>query len=729
MSLANLSTLRNTSFLLKRAAPFTTAFAQTLTPVATNEVPKQSIDDLFGTNTFNTANQAGRVPEETQESIKNSIKNMTPVSSEDADVYAKALADWALENGATHFTHWFQPLTGNFAWKHDSFLKKKGDGAISEFKGKQLLRGEPDGSSFPSGGLRQTHQARGYTLWDPNSTPFLADHGNGKTLVIPSVFYSWTGHALDEKLPLLRSNRAVKESILRLLKAAGSEGHETAHVECGIEQEFFLVDREHYLKRPDLVEIGRTVLGRAPSKGQSLDDQYFADISDRMLSVINDAERELWKLGIPMICRHREVAPGQYEVAPMFQEGTQASDNNTLLMSVLQKAARRHDVAAVFHEKPFRGLNGTGKHNNWSVGTNKTPTLFEPGASPETNLEFMLTLGATLRAVDLHGDVMRISISGAGNDHRLGAQEAPPAIMSAYLGEDIEEAVAIFTGAKATKAPFQAAQDLGAGYLPQVDRATTDRNRTSSFAFTGNKFEFRAVGGSQPVGRSTTALNTILAESMDVMSAEIEGLVAGGMDRSAAAKQVAVATLKNHTRGVFGGDGYSAEWHEEAARRGLPNLRTTPMALAEFTSAKNVELFSKMGVLTEQEVHARQETFEEEYSTKISMEADMLAQLAQTKVLPAAVEYQTLLAGSLQMNASAAQSGYLGEVTRSTDGLIEALAQLRDARAAASSAADFCDNVIPAMDAVREHADTLENVLPAKAWPLPSYHEMLFHQD
>lgn len=690
-------------------------------------VETPEIEALFGSKAFGTVVQKERLPAATMEALQSSIDNMTPLSPEVADAYASALEKWALEHGATHFTHWFQPMTGGNAQKHDSFLKRSGKTKeiSSSFTGKTLLRGEPDGSSFPNGGLRQTHEARGYTSWDPAATPFIQDHGNGSTLMIPTVFHSWKGDALDERLPLLRSTRAMKQSILNLMNAAGSTGHETSHVECGIEQEFFLIDREHYVKRPDLVELGRTIIGKPPCRGQSLDDQYFADMSDRMLSVINDAERELWSLGIPMICRHREVAPGQYEVAPLFSDGTHASDTNMMLMSTLQKVARKHNVAALYHEKPFAGLNGSGKHNNWSFGTNKVPTLFEPGAKPAENLEFWLAMAATVRGVDLHSDLMRFAISGAGNDHRLGAQEAPPAIVSAYLGEDIEDAMNVFLGESVTRTEVDTSMDLGAGYLPNTPRATTDRNRTSTFAFTGNKFEFRAVGSSQPVGRSSTVLNTIVSESMDFMAAEIEKRGGG----AAAAKEVAVETLKAHKRVIFGGDGYSAEWQEEAAKRGLNNLKTTADVLDVIVSPKNVELFQDRGVFSQGEWEARHEVFSEEYNTKINMESDMMQRMCNTMVLPSALEYQNMLGASVTATGSKVQAAHLQAISGSVDDLVSALATLNSATAAAASCQDFAKTVVPAMAQVREAADTLEGIVPADKWPLPSYHDMLFHQD
>lgn len=721
-----------------------------MTPTATESV--DSIESIFGKNSFCKKVMKERLTPVTFERIQSSILDMTPVRLEDADEVADALKVWATEMGATHFAHWFHPMTGGVAMKHDSFLDRSADGSvISSFSGSQLLKGEADGSSFPNGGLRQTHAARGYTVWDPAASPFILDHGNGKTLYIPAVFYSWTGEALDERLPLLRSNHAVTSSALQLLKAAGSTKHKQAYSYSGVEQEFFLVDRELYLRRPDLVEVGRTLVGRSTAKGQSMDDQYFGDLSERMLSVLADAERELWALGIPMVCRHREVAPGQYEVAPCFSTTPAACDQNALLMGVLQRVARRHGTAVLFHEKPFNGLNGSGKHNNWSVGTDAVPSLLAPGTHPASNVDFMLMLGAVLRGVHRHGDVLRVAVSGAGNDFRLGAQEAPPAIVSAHLGEDVERAVDEFIAMNypandggdggdgrsrmsdsthSVQAQTEEESTLDEGYLPAVKRARSDRNRTSTVAFVDNRFEFRAVGSSQPVGRSATALNAIVAESMRDMAAEIEQLVAAGEARDAAARRVAAASLLHSRDVVFGGDGYSSEWVSEAGRRGLPHLVTTADALESMVSEKNITLFHGTGVLTKNELRARAEVMSEEYCGRVRNEARMLTSLCNTEVIPAAASYQALLADAAHSSVdNAGHATQLLTVSSCVNGLVESLQQLDLHQSKAEVPHDYAFKVLPLMRKVRAHADALESLLPAKDWPLPSYHEMLFHQD
>jgi len=648
---------------------------------------------------------------------------------------------WAEERGATHYCHWFQPMTQYFAYKHDSMIKREGDDVITSLTGKMLVMGEPDGSSFPNGGLRDTHMARGHTVWDPSSPCFISSHGTGTTLCIPSVFFSWTGHALDEKTPLLRSVDVMERESIGLLKDLGESSHKQLHINSGIEQEFFLIDKEYYLARPDLVQTGRTLQGAHPPRDQSLDDQYFASFSERFLRAMNEAEVAMWKLGIPQTTRHREVAPGQYEMAPVFNTANKASDQNLMQMDILTKVCEDHDLIALYHEKPFAGVNGSGKHNNWSLGTNKANCLFEPGSKPEDNLPFMTFLAATIRAVHLHGDVLRAAVVGAGNDWRLGANEAPPAIMSVFLGTDVTDAVERFCGrdVPTRDAPTSS---MGTNVLPQFTVEPVDRNRTSPFAFTGNRFEFRAVGSSHNPSRSTTFLNTAVADALAHLRAQLAEVTEPGMskaDTQAAFKKILAATFDEHKDVLFLGNNYSAEWAEEAESRGLLNLRTTTDAIDHFDSPKNFELFSKMGVLTEAELEGRINVMREDYVTRIMTEANGLKNLVQTSVLPPAYDTQTRVAGSVIAAESAGastndgQREYLNDVVSTLDNVSKALKVLQAAiderpHELADEARHCNDKIVPAMAEVRKYADALEGMSDAESWSLPTYHEMLFHQ-
>lgn len=650
---------------------------------------------------------------------------------------------WAEDRGATHFCHWFQPLTNYFAYKHDSLIKHDGDHVITNLTGKMLVIGEPDGSSFPSGGLRATHTARGYTVWDPSSPCFITSHGTGTTLNIPSVFFSWTGHALDEKTPLLRSVEAFERETKRLLKVMGEAKHKRVHADSGIEQEFFLIDKDYYRARPDIMQTGRTLTGADPPKGQSLDDQYFGSFSDRSLRMMNDAEVAMWKLGIPQTTRHREVAPGQYEMAPVFSTVNVSGDFNLLQMDILSKTAEEHDLAVLFHEKPFAGLNGSGKHNNWSVGTDRVPSLFSPGDKPEENLLFMTFLAATIRAVDLHGDVMRYAVAGPGNDHRLGANEAPPAIVSIYLGDDVTRGVYKFIG---EEPPVEIhPHSLGVSSLPEFTVDRTDRNRTSPFAFTGNKFEFRAVGSSHNPSRSNTCLNVMAADSVAFLADEIAARTEGKNLSKSELRDVVVdllqSTIKKHMRVLFDGDNYSEDWVVEAEKRGLLNLRTTPEAYATFNSQKNTELFGKYKVLSKEELDARIEVALEEYNLRVSTEVSSFGSLVNTHIMPPAYNAQTRIAGSILAavnatggTASEAQVAQLRTLSGHIDGLASATAKLGELMAAvphgdAQDEADYlCNVVLPVMAEGRSHADALELLCSADDWILPTYHEMLFHQ-
>ena len=609
-----------------------------------------------------------------------------------------------------------------------------------------LVKGEPDGSSFPNGGLRDTHEARGYTVWDPTSPCFITSHGTGTTLCVPSVFFSWHGHALDEKTPLLRSVDALEREAVSLLRVMGEHKHKTVHTDSGIEQEFFLVDREYYLRRPDIMQTGRTLQGAAPPKGQSLDDQYFGAFSDRFLRCMNDAEVAMWKLGIPQTTRHREVAPGQYEMAPVFAHANVAGDYNMLQMDVLTRTAEEHGLQVLFHEKPFAGLNGSGKHNNWSVGTNLIGTLFDPGHQPAQNLLFMTFLAATVRAVHLHGDVLRSAMGGASNDHRLGANEAPPAIMSVFLGSDVTAAVNEFVGEDVVKASnAKGSGDLGVGCLPEFTIDPTDRNRTSPFAFTGNKFEFRAVGSTHNPARSNTYLNTAMADALKHISATLSDRIGsrklGKAELAAETAAVVRDVFKQHAAAVFDGDNYSKAWEEEAERRGLQNLRNTVDSIAAFDSEKNYALFEKHGVLSRAELAARVNVVTEEYVTKILTEVDSFTAIARTMVYPAAFEMQTKVAGAVIAAKSAGietgsgQHAHLDSLTATLNSLIATTDALNDAAAKVHEAGSLFDEaklcqstLLPLMEDARAHADKLEGLCDADLWPMPNYHEMLFHQ-
>jgi len=713
---------------------------------STNSSGRSGVEAYFGCDVFDRRTMKKFLSSVEFDKFSSAVREGKGIDFATADAIAQALMRWATERGASHFTHWFQPITGTCAEKHDTFLDvlRDGETPLTRFTGKQLIMGEPDGSSFPSGGLRATHVARGYTAWDPHSPPFLLQQGHSVTLYIPSCFFSWDhGYALDEKIPLLRSEVALARESMRLFQVLGETKHTRVHMDAGLEQEFFLIDRKFYMQRPDLMLTGRTLFGAAPPKGQELEDQYFGPVSSRYLECLHDFEVSCWRAGIPIQTRHREVAPGQYEIAPKFAPAHVGTDRNLLLMEILKRTARKHGLAALLHEKPFARLNGSGKHNNWSLGTNETPSLLDPGLVPEKNVRFMLFLAATLAAVDKHADLMRVAISGVGNDHRLGANEAPPAIVSAYLGDDIEKSLERFIGGSNDVSEFNTNIDLGIGALPDLRRVQTDRNRTSTFAFTGNKFEFRAVGASQNPARSNTVLNTIVAESVKDFADEIEKLRKSGMSAHDAMVSVARDALKRHKRIIFNGNGYSQEWADEARRRGLPNLRSTPDALDTLYSEKNIALFEGMKVLTRQELKARSNILFEDYTKRILIEGRVVADVALTKVVPAAIDYQLRLGGALQLSegvvgadGAAPQRKLLTELTnrlsdlmRATEGVKRVCDAAHDQGSVEASAHYLQTHLIPLMNDARQASDALESIIPADQWPLPTYHHMLFHQD
>ena len=663
--------------------------------------------------------------------FKECLSEKKPLDHQTADMVATALKDWCESRGVTHFCHWFQPLTGATAEKHDSFIKPAKGHVINNFSGSRLCEGEPDGSSFPNGGLRPTHQARGYTVWDPSSPPFIMEQAGVPTLFIPTGFFSWKGHALDTKLPLLRAQIAMEREAKKLYAAAGLGEHNKFHSDSGVEQEFFLIDEEQFLKRPDLVLSGRTLQGASPSKGQELSDCYFGPIAERAWKAINEMERVLWKLGVPVTTRHREVAPNQYEIAPIYEATTIATDHNMITMEVMHRVAAKFGLAVLLHEKPFKGVNGSGKHNNWSIGSNKAGTLFAPGEDPLNNIAFLLALAATIRGVDLHQDVLRFAISGAGNDHRLGANEAPPAIFSVYVGDDLEKVVdAIIKGEKGKLDLEGKKVEFGVPFLPHFTAASTDRNRTSPFAFTGNKFEVRAVGSSQTPALSNIVLNTMMADSFKHLTELIERKVNCGGEREKVVREVIKETLTKHQRIVFNGDGYSGEWQKEAEKRGLLNLRTTPDSIDAVLNEKNVRFFSDHKVMSKEEFETQVQVSYDNYSKRISLEAFCLSNMSNQLLLPAAISFINELKHTGHNQRADKLSKMVDEGFNNADKLYEEAEHLEHLIGEdVKKAARYCtDKVIPKMQATRDIVDKLEKFIPTKYWPIPTYQDILFKQ-
>ena len=695
------------------------------------------IETLFGEYTFGLAEMRARLPKQVFKAIRNTVEHGQPLDPSVADAVALAMKEWAVEKGASHFTHWFQPLTGSTAEKHDSFITPNaGGGAVAEFSGKELIQGEPDASSFPSGGLRATFEARGYTAWDPTSPAFIVETPAGCYLSIPTAFASWTGDALDTKIPLLRSMAALETQAKRALKLFGVDAPRVTAT-CGPEQEFFLIDQEFYYRRPDLVATGRTLFGAKPPRGQELEDHYFGSIPDRVLAFMIEVEKELYRLGVPVKTRHNEVAPGQYEMAPIYENANLAADHQQLMMITLRKVARNYGLACLLHEKPFAGVNGSGKHLNWSLGTDSA-NLLEPGETPHDNMQFLFFCTAVLRAVDKHQDLIRASVAHAGNDHRLGANEAPPAIISVFLGDQLSEVFdQIERSGAATESRRSGLLGLGTPVLPHIPQHAGDRNRTSPFAFTGNKFEFRALGSSQSVSFPATVLNTIMAESLDEMCTALEGELQGGASFEDALSRLLAQEIRRVKRIVFNGDGYSDEWHQEAERRGLLNLRTTLDALETMHQEKNLGVFEKYGVLSRRELESRHEVALDQYFKTVNIEGEISADIAGTMILPASIRYlNDLLAAAdrshtLGVDASGVRSTVETVNTRITD-LTTALAALVAQNEELggddvhSKAFHMRDHVIPAMTAVRAACDRLEKVVPDDYWPLPTYRDMLF---
>jgi glutamine synthetase len=682
--------------------------------------------NVFGANVFTIDEQRARLPKHVFKQLSSTLESGATLDPSLADAVAQAMREWAMEKGATHYTHWFQPLTGLTAEKHDSFYNPTGDGhAIAEFSGKELVQGEPDASSFPTGGIRATFEARGYTAWDPTSPAFILDNPNGTFLCIPTAFVSWTGEALDHKIPLLRSMDALSKSAMKALSLFGETDAARIFTTVGPEQEYFLVDEQYYFERPDLYTTGRTLFGAKPPKGHELDEHYFGSIPERVLAFMMESEQELRKLGVPVKTRHNEVAPAQYELAPIFENSNVGSDHQQLTMQVLQNVARRYGLVCLLHEKPFAGVNGSGKHNNWSMGTDTGHNLLNPGDTPDENAQFMFFCSAVIKAVNRHQALLRASVANVGQDHRLGANEAPPAIISIFLGAELEQAFTKIATGKGKRVK-KGLMGLGAEVLPHLPRDGGDRNRTSPFAFTGNKFEFRALGSSMSLGFVNAVLNTIVAESIDELTVLLEKqLKANKGDVTAAVSVVVKDVWEKNSQVVFNGDGYSEAWHKEAEERGLKNLPTTPDALPWLVEKQTIRAFENYNVLTERELESRFEVFVEQYATKLNIEAETAASIARTMILPAAVRHLTELKAS-------GVAGLAEEVEPLVTDLFEKIVALEKANdhdgpeGGLTHAKYMRDTVIPAMDAVREIADRLERIVADDLWPLPKYSEMLF---
>jgi glutamine synthetase len=680
----------------------------------------------FGDNVFSPKVQEERLSKDAFKQLQGILERGEALDGALADAVAEAMKEWALEKGATHFTHMFQPLTGLTAEKHDSFFDPVGDGtAIAKFKGSELIQGEPDASSFPTGGVRVTFEARGYTAWDPTSPAFILENPNGALLCIPTAFASWTGEALDAKIPLLRSMDALSRAAVRALRLLGDEEPQRVFTTVGPEQEYFLIDEQYYYERPDLVTTGRTLFGAKPPKGHELDDHYFGSIPERVLACMLDAETEMAKLGIPVKTRHNEVAPAQYEIAPVFENSNVGSDHQQLLMQVLQSVARRYGLVCLLHEKPFAGVNGSGKHNNWSMSTDTGYNLMEPGETPAENTKFLFFCSAVIQAVNKHQGLLRASVANIGQDHRLGANEAPPAIISIFLGAELENAFESIASGKGDGKTPGATLELGATALPHLPMHGGDRNRTSPFAFTGNKFEFRALGSSMSLGFPNTVLNTIVAEAIDDLSEQLEQKLGSTGDIPAAVAEVVADSYSANREICFGGDNYAEEWYAEAASRGLKNLRTTPDALPEVIAPGTVDAFGKYNVLSERELESRYEVWLEQYTTTANIEAETTESIARTLLLPAALRHLALI-------DAAGVSSLSTRVRAMIDAFVAALDALSDANnypdgVEGLELAEYArDHQLAAMDTVREAADALESVVADDLWPLPKYSEILF---
>ena len=703
------------------------AIAARQTQGASVNFVEETPESLFGSNTFSLALMKDTLKPDTFKAIQQTILEGSKLPDGMADEVAEAMKNWAVSRGATHFAHVFYPLTGATAEKHDSFYDPGEDGrtTISKFKGKTLIQGEPDASSFPSGGIRATHSARGYTAWDVTSPAYIVENANGITLCIPTSFVSWTGEALDTKTPLLKSMQALDKQARRILQIFGHKNIARVTATAGPEQEYFLLDKMFFYARPDLLSAGRSLFGAPAPKGQEFEDHYFGLIPDRVMAFMYEVDRELFKLGIPAKTRHNEVAPGQFEIAPQFESANLAADHQQLIMTVLKKTADKHGLVCLLHEKPFAGINGSGKHVNWSLGSSTQGNLLDPGDTPHENAQFLVFAGAVIRAVDKFAPLLRATIASAGNDHRLGANEAPPAIISIYLGDQLADVFEQIKAGGATTSKQRGTLKIGVDTLPELPKDAGDRNRTSPFAFTGNRFEFRAVGSNMSISGPLTAMNTIMADSLDWMASKLEGAT----DLNKAIQTALKEVMDKHGRVIFNGNGYSDEWHAEAAERGLANLKTAADALPALIGAEVIELFEKYGVLSETELKSRYVILCEQYEKHVNVEAKLVLEIAQTKIFPLAASYAASLAeGVVKMKAAgvAASTATLEKVAGLVSQLEKDMAMLQSVHAAAHEVSDWTFKVLPAMNKVRATVDELEGLLPDDVWPLPTYQEMLF---
>ncbi len=714
----------------------------TAQPVAPLPAPEQgkALANVYGCDVFNTRVMRQRLPREVYDRLMRTMTHRTPLDPADADIIAGAMKDWALEHGATHYTHWFQPMTGLTAEKHDAFLSPTADGQVfGEFSGKMLIKGEPDASSFPSGGIRSTFEARGYTAWDPTSPVFLlGDEYGRKTLYIPTVFYSYTGEALDRKTPLMRSVEAVSAQALRILRLLGNTTATGVQAMVGSEQEYLLVDRRLYVQRPDLMMCGRTLYGAKPAKGQEMEDHYFGSIPSRVLAYMQDVEQRLFALGIPAHTRHNEVAPGQFEIAPVYEDVNIATDHNMLTMEVMRRTARRHGYVCLLHEKPFAGVNGSGKHNNWSLCDSDGHNLLNPGETPMKNAQFLVFLAAVLRAVHKHGINLRLGIIGASNDHRLGANEAPPAVLSVYLGDSLSAIIRAIAYGKEAAGGCSEPLQIGVSVLPNIPRDLSDRNRTSPFAFTGNKFEFRALGSSQNIATANISLNAAMACALDDIATQLEAAVREGASLKDALQELLPRLFREHQNVVFNGNGHAETWPVEAERRGLLNLSNTVDALERYSSPDVMNVFLRQNVLSEREMLARQDILLDNYAKSVSIEGAVRLEMIRTHVLPAALREQSEAADLVtrtravlgeaepELERFSALRQHASALAMTAASLEENLAVLHGAEDLHAAARAARDGVLPAMQRCREHCDALERMICADHWPLPSYAEMLW---
>lgn len=696
----------------------------------------QSIPEMYGSLVFNDKVMRSKLPKDMYKALKKTIENGTHLELDVANSVAVAMKEWATENGATHYTHWFQPMTNVTAEKHDSFISPTGDGqVIMDFSGKELVKGEPDASSFPSGGLRATFEARGYTAWDPTSPAFIKD----KTLYIPTAFCSYSGEALDKKTPLLRSMDVLNKEAVRILHILGNKDVRHIDTTVGPEQEYFLVDKDLYKKRKDLIFCGRTLLGASAPKGQEMEDHYFGALKPRVAAYMHDLDEELWKLGIPAKTKHNEVAPAQHELAPVFDTTNVAVDHNQLTMEIMKKVADKHNMVCLLHEKPFEGINGSGKHNNWSMITDTGVNLLDPGKTPAENTQFLVFLVAVIKAVDDYADLLRVSVASAGNDHRLGANEAPPAIVSIFLGDELTDILKSIENDTFFNNKHAVQMDIGAKVLPHFTKDTTDRNRTSPFAFTGNKFEFRMLGSAASVANPNIVLNTAVAEVLSEFSAALKDVPEEEME--SAVHALLKKTIEDHKRIIFNGNGYTDEWVEEAEKRGLYNLKTTPDALPHFVDEKNIALFTKHGIFTKEELFSRYEIWLENYYKTINIESNTLAEIIQKQVIPSVFTYVEKLADTAAVKKSvvadvsvASEAALISKLSTLADTMTKDLETLKADTAKALAASDdvlacakaYQENVLSDMETLRKSADEAEALIPDELLPYPTYDELLF---